>query len=253
MTSRNAAQDMQTEIHRFNTLHDAQESLARRMISLAQDAVKRAGAFRVALSGGKTPAGLFNLLAGAPWADQMPWEAAHWFWADERAVPADDPASNMGLVQRLLFSRVRAPAKQIHPLCPSGVALETAARNYEDILRKNVPLNEQGIPSLDLVLLGIGDDGHTASLFPGDEALDCADRWIVAVPRPKGRPPVPRLTMTLPLINAARTAVFLVSGDGKRDVIRRILSDPESSAKKYPAARVRPAETLVWMLDSQAV
>ncbi|UCD71276.1 MAG: 6-phosphogluconolactonase, partial [Syntrophobacterales bacterium] len=189
----------------------------------------------------------------------------HFFWGDERYVPRDHPDSNFAMAFRVLISRVPIPSQNVHRIPVEVEHPEGAAEAYERILREflwspkkadthsRTPHGGELFPAFDLILLGVGKDGHTASLFPGDQALEEENRWVVAVHSPYGFPPVPRITLTLPVINRAGCILFTVSGSGKREVLRSILEDPDSAAHLYPAARVNPQGRVVWLIDEETV
>ncbi|HEY0492779.1 MAG TPA: 6-phosphogluconolactonase [Candidatus Dormibacteraeota bacterium] len=188
-------------------------------------AVSERGACYLALAGGETPRGCYQRLSQEPYLLQMPWDRIHVYWSDERQVPLDDPASNYGMARTALLDRVPIPAGQIHPLTVDPMpALE------------RIPRGSSGLPRFDLIHLGMGEDGHTASLFPGDPALEEQRAWVLAVRAVK--PPPQRLTMTFPVLNAARAVLFLVQGEGKRRALAGVIAGDSS----LPASRVQPAE-----------
>lgn len=221
----------------------ADEFVRRALTALAER-----GTFSVALSGGTTPTAMFELLASPRFATRVPWEHVHVFWSDERCVPPDDPASNFGLAQRTLLSRVDIPATNVHRM-KGELPPEQAARDYQNELAE---FFEHGLMHLDLVLLGLGPDGHTASLFPRTAALSVTDTWCVAN-RVADAPVSPwRLTLTFPSINAARAAMFLVEGDQKADIVAKVLEGPRD-VTNLPAQGVTPADgELMWLLDRPA-
>ncbi len=218
----------------------------------------------MALAGGNTPKVLYQNLAQPPFDKRMPWSRIHFFWGDERCVSRDHPDSNFGMAFRAMISRAPVPSQNIHPAPTEISPPEKAAEAYEKHLREFFGSSVEGdgrqataaensqCPAFDLILLGIGKDGHTASLFPGDKALKEKRRWVAAVDKPRGSPPVSRVTLTLPVMNRARCVLFLVSGAEKRDVICSILDDPETAGRLYPAAMVRPEGRTLWMLDEGA-
>jgi 6-phosphogluconolactonase len=211
---------------------------------LVLGAIAARGRCAIALAGGHTPARTYSL-----WADEfaLPWAQTHFFWGDERYVPPDDVHSNFRMFREALLDRVRVPAENVHPM-PTGLARpEDAASAYERTLRQ---FFASGPPAFDLILLGLGDEGHTASLFPGSPALLEKDRWVVAVDV-QAKPHL-RLTLTLPVLNCAHKVFFLVSGAGKREVIAALDREPELAATRYPAARVQPQGRVVWFLDRAA-
>lgn len=235
-------------VERFNQLTDAQQALAGKMLEWTAAASSEGRPCRMALSGGNTPLGFFERWgslggATAPGADLL-----RLYWVDERCVPWDDPASNYGAFGRH-WKGPSLSASVVHPMYHPGVDPETAAQSYEALLRRDVPPDAQGIPVFDVVVLGLGSDGHTASLFPGDPAVQERGRLIVPIATPRGRPAVPRLSMTLPLINAARRVVFLVSGADKKEVFQHVLKGGPG-AEIYPAAHVRPRGELCAYVDA---
>jgi 6-phosphogluconolactonase len=220
---------------------------AEQFVALTEAAIARSGRFAVALSGGSTPRAAYALLASAKFS--VEWSRVHLFWGDERCVPPDHPESNFRMVEEALLAKIRIPPENIHRM-PGEKEPEAAAEAYEAELRKFFAVERGGRPRFDLIFLGLGDDGHTASLFPGVAALDEADRWIAAVYVEKFRSY--RLTLTLPVLNAAAQMTFLVSGGSKAKIVGQILSS-DSSSSDYPAAKVRPSDgRLTWMLDPDA-
>lgn len=222
------------------------EEAARRIIEQAQEAVASRGRFTVALSGGSTPEGAYRLLAQAPYGSQVPWDGVHLFWGDERCVPPDAAGSNYRLAYQTFIANVPIPPENVHrirgELSPQAAALATR-REMEDFFCG--PL-----PRFDLVLLGLGSDGHTASLFPGSDALEATQNMAVAVEAQYEGRPAQRVTLTLPAINGARQVLFLVSGEGKAGIVAQVLG---SGGGSLPAERVRPtAGELVWLLDEAA-
>nr|WP_320133916.1 6-phosphogluconolactonase [uncultured Holophaga sp.] len=209
-------------------------------IQEARASLEVRGHCRIALAGGSTPRGLYTCLAEHH-AEDLSWERLDFFWGDERPVGPEDPDSNFRMARESLLSRLPVDPARIHRL--EGERSD-AAEHYEAELRRVFAPEAQ--PRFDLVLLGMGPDGHTASLFPGCSALEETRRWVVATEVPgKGR----RLTLTYPVLNAARAVVFLVAGAEKREALRSVLGG--SAGESLPAARVRP-ERLWWMLDRES-
>ena len=201
-------------------IESAWRTAADAIVDAVAAGVSAAGTAAIAVSGGGTPRGLHRLLAEPPWVDAIPWGRLHVFWADERLVPYDDPASNYGAARLDWLDRLaRAPAG-VHPV-PVGLPPETAADRYAQELRSHFRGRGATEPILDLAVLGIGSDGHTASLFPGHPALDEGERWTAAVKG--GDPDVWRVTLTYPVLNRARRVLFLAVGDAKAEVVRRVL------------------------------
>ncbi len=210
-------------------------------------AVAAAGRAFIALSGGATPRRMQRLLATAPYAAAIPWERVHLFWVDERMVPASDPASNFGAARQDFIGALAPRLGGVHPIGVSDDP-ERSAQRYEDELRAHFRRQGEEGPVFDLIFLGIGPDGHTASLFPGSPVLAETRRWTAAVKG--GRPDLWRVTLTYPALNRARQVVFLVTGADKAAVLRRLWTDPQAA---LPAQRVRPQNgTLRWIVDREA-
>jgi 6-phosphogluconolactonase len=221
---------------------------ADRFIASARNAIRRRGRFRVALSGGSTPRGVYALLAAPPRADAVDWSRVEFFWGDERACPPDDPDSNFGVARALLLDRLKGiRPRAVHRMPADADDRDRAASRYQaEIARAfELPANASRPPELDLIWLGMGRDGHTASLFPGSSALDERRRWVVATqaPPPSGW----RMSFTLPLINAARAVMFVAVGADKSAA----LSSIRSGKSDLPAAHVRARSTL-WLVDAAA-
>jgi len=200
----------------------------------------------VALSGGSTPKLLFELLAdpNEPFRDQLPWSDIHFFWSDERHVPPDHPESNYRMAYEAMLSRVPVIPTNVHRVPSENPDAAEAAREYEQTL---IETTHQSLPRLDLILLGLGPDGHTASIFPGSEVLHETKRLVAAPWVEKFQ--THRITMTLPLLNNGASVVFLVSGAEKATILKEVLEGPE----KYPAQAVKPTHgELLWMLDKDA-
>jgi 6-phosphogluconolactonase len=199
---------------------------------------------RIALSGGHTPSLMYRL-----WADEFqshfPWKQIELYWGDERCVPPEDPLSNFRMVREALLDRVPQPPRYF-PMPAAQPDHDAAAREYESTLRREIPA---GGSSFDVLLLGIGDEGHTASLFPGSPALGESARWVVPVQAPIA-PPL-RLTLTLPMLSRATNVFFLVTGASKRQIVNAIRTEGDAS-RRYPAAMVQSLGRIVWFLDRAA-
>ncbi|MFC1595287.1 6-phosphogluconolactonase [Gemmatimonadota bacterium] len=217
-------------------------------------AVDERGRASVALSGGSTPRRLYQLLA-SPSEPALPWKHIHLFWGDERWVPADDPESNYALARETIMDAIDLPRENIHPVPTDSITAGDGAARYEEEVRTFFASSDGSgdSPTFDLVHLGVGEDGHTASLFPDDPALGETGRWVVPVTSPPWRPPRERVTFTLPLINSARTVLFTASGSAKREVVRSIVLDRGDGEKRYPAAMVNAIEDLVWYVDEESI
>lgn len=217
--------------------------LARAAAELFVSRSKEAGLFRVALSGGSTPKTLFEMLAGE-FRDQVAWERIQVFWSDERHVPPDHPDSNYRLANEALLSRVAVDQNNVHRVPSENPNAAEAAAEYEQTLIKTTG---QSLPELDLILLGVGGDGHTASIFPGSDVLN-ETKKLVAAPWVE-KLQTYRITMTLPLLNNGTSVVFLVSGSEKAKIVKDLLEGPE----RYPAQAIKPSHgELLWMLDEDA-
>jgi 6-phosphogluconolactonase len=213
---------------------------------LVQEAIGSRGRFSVALSGGSTPGRLYRLLAEEPYRTLVPWDRVHLFWGDERCVPLDDPESNYHLAAETLLSQVPIPPENIHRM-PGELEPSVAARAYDRILQDFFCGPR---PRFDLVLLGLGEDGHTASLFPDSPLLTEADRLVAPAEALYQGRPAQRITLTLPAINSARHVWFLVNGSAKAAVVRAVLDGP---ARQLPAQWIQPAAgQLTWLLDAAA-
>lgn len=247
-------------------------------VSSAAQAVRETGAFGVALSGGSTPASLFRELRSPERAHALDWSAVHLFWGDERCVPPDHPESNFGMARRELLAHVPVSPDQVHRIRGEDEPWK-AARAYEEDLRSFVGGRGRGGGGLDLVFLGIGADGHTASLFPGTPALEAggvtlagarwgegsireelregegktepSERWVLETRGP--RPGSWRVTLTLPAINGAEVVAFLATGASKAGILPEVLMGGEEGEALYPAQRVRPhSGRLLWLVDEAA-
>jgi 6-phosphogluconolactonase len=226
---------------------DAMQRAADVLLETVQSASRRAAAVSIALSGGSTPRGMHRLLAHPPRAAGMPWKQIHVFFADERLVAYDHPASNFGAVRSDLLAGLSEPPAAVNPVPVAGRP-EDSARRYEQTLREHFNRLGQGGPSFDLICLGVGPDGHTASLFPGSAAVGEQTRWAVAVRG--GEPELWRVSLTLPVLNRARRVLFLVTGEEKAPVVRHLL---EGLQPELPAQRVRPdSGEVLWVLDKAA-
>jgi 6-phosphogluconolactonase len=203
--------------------------------------------FAVCLSGGSTPRRLYERLAKPAIASRFPWSRSNWFWGDERFVPHDHPDSNYRMAQEALLSRVPIPREHIHAIPTEGLSPEQAAAAYETTLKRfhGTDLLSPGRPLFDVTLLGIGEDGHTASLFPGQPALQEKRRWAVAVIGAKSEP---RITLTYPALDSSRDVAFLATGEGKRGAV----AGAKAGDCEIPAAMVRPVGRLHWFTDHAA-
>jgi 6-phosphogluconolactonase len=232
-------------------IHDDAEAVARaaarRFVEIADEATRARGRFSVALSGGSTPRRIYELLAGEEFAARVDWTKAHVFFGDERCVPPGDEASNYRAAHETLLARVSVPAGNVHRMIGEGDAVANA-RLYEDELRSF--FGDATFPQFDLVMLGLGEDGHTASLFPGTPALEERGAWVVANWVEKLN--AYRLTLTAPAINHAAHVMFVVTGAGKADRLCEVLRG-EQESRRLPAQLIRPTDgTLEWFIDRAA-
>ncbi len=235
-----------------NLPEDATLFVANLLKSIVCESVSRRGHCHAALSGGTTPHALYQLLAGGALSGEVPWDKVDVFFSDERDVPHDDIHSNFGMVQRTLLDYLPVNPGNVHPMAADAEDIHAAADQYERTIRRVAPAAPGGIPQLDVILLGMGGDGHTASLFPcTPEALAEGGKLVVAHFVPAlGRS---RMTLTLPLINAARNVVMLVTGADKADAVAAVLGGSEEARKDIPAARVDPTDGVLFLvLDAAA-
>jgi 6-phosphogluconolactonase len=216
--------------------------------ALARIAANRARV-AVCLTGGSSPKQLYQLLAREAYRGRIPWERVHWFIGDERFVPANDPLNNMAMARGIFLDRF-APAANIHPIPTDTADASESARRYERELQSFYGATEldPARPLFDLVLMGVGPDGHTASLFPDDPALQETGRWVVGVPKAHVEPFVPRVTLTLPVLGSCREMLFEVAGSEKRAILARLQAD-----ESLPANRARSAGETVWLVDQAAL
>ena len=237
------------EIRVLTTPQELFAAAAEEVVHLANEAVKEHGRFSIALSGGSTPKALYNLLATNARAT-LPWDRMYFFWSDERHVPPTDPDSNYRMADEAMLSKVPVPAGNIYRMPTENQDAAATAEAYEASLRKFFQAKPGEIPKFDLILLGLGPDGHTASLFPGTPGLHEKSRLVIANRVEKLR--TDRLSFTYPLINAAREVAFLVSGTDKAAVLCSVLEE-DVPGEQYPAKLVRPTNgKLIWFLDRGA-
>ncbi len=237
------------EIRTLTTPQELFASAAEHVVYAANEAVTARGRFTLALSGGSTPKSLYNLLATNA-RTTLPWEHTFFFWGDERHVPPTDPESNYRMVDEAMLSKVPVPPANVFRMPAENPDAEAVADAYEQTLRKVFQLGPNDVPQFDLILLGMGPDGHTASLFPGTAGLKERSRLVIAnwVEKLKTY----RLSFTLPVINAARSVAFLVSGTDKAPVLKAVLEGNEAG-EQYPAKLVQPKDgKLIWFLDRAA-
>ncbi|HKE86834.1 MAG TPA: 6-phosphogluconolactonase [Vicinamibacterales bacterium] len=235
--------------HVAATAEDLSLDAARAFARVTSEAVRARDLCFVALSGGSTPRGLYRaLVESESLRSQVAWDRIHFFWGDERHVPPDHADSNYRMARETLFASVPVAAEQVHRIRTEESDAAVVARRYEEEIVATLP-HDEAVPRFDLILLGLGTDGHTASLFPDTPALAeqrrlCVDNWVE-------RLHTHRITMTFPLLNAARTVLFMVSGQDKAAIVRAVLRSTHPD-REFPAQRVRPDGDLLWMLDRGA-
>jgi 6-phosphogluconolactonase len=203
----------------------------------------------ICLTGGSSPKQLYRLLATDAYRGRIPWQRMHWFIGDERFVPANDPLNNMGMARQIFLDRC-APASNIHPIPTDTADPQEAARRYESELQSFYGAHrlDPARPLFDVVLMGVGPDGHTASLFPDYPAIEETEHWVVGVPEAHVEPFVPRVTLTLPALGSCREMLFEVSGSDKRAILTRVLA-----GENLPANRAHSSGETVWLVDKAAL
>ncbi len=224
---------------------------AETIVEHLRSALQTRDAYSIALSGGSTPRGLYALLADdSEWRRQIPWNRVHFFWGDERHVPPDHPDSNYRMAFETLLSKVPVPPQNIHRMRAEDPDAEKAAEDYVREIRRFFNIASGEIPRFDCVLMGIGSDGHTASLFPGTSALNEHKRLVTATWVEKLRSF--RITLTLPVFNNADLILFVVSGSHKADILKAVL-ESDRKREPYPAQRIQPKHgSMLWLVDRQA-
>ena len=222
-------------------IDDAAEEITR----VLESAVSAKGKACAALSGGHTPVAVYQRLTQTPWRERIPWDRIHWFWVDERWVPPDHSDSNYGVAYEVLFSKVPVHKELVHRIPTAGLEPAEAAAAYEVQLREILGLGA----ALDLAVLGMGTDGHTASLFPGISELAETTRWVAATLSPTGVRQ--RISLTFPLLNATDTILFLVTGADKRHLLEAVL-DGGGKGPDYPAGKITAVRQIIWLLDQEA-
>lgn len=237
------------EIRAFENAAGLAHGACALLLQCAEETRRRDAPFRLVLSGGSTPRTLYQILASSEWAPRFDWPRIRFFFGDERCVPLDHPESNYAMARKSLFEPLRIPDEHIARMHGEDNP-EDAARRYEASLRQTFTVAPSQIPAFDFVLLGVGDDGHTASLFPGSPALAERDRLVVTSSSPVGVRD--RITMTIPLLNQAKVVLFLVTGMKKASIVGKIL-ESTGGGELLPSARIRPtAGRLLWYLDDAA-
>jgi 6-phosphogluconolactonase len=223
-------------VHVYPDAAEVARGAARLFVEYAWQSIAKDGQFMVALSGGNTPRAMFEFLASDEFRGQVDWAKVQVFWSDERAVPPTDPESNYGMARRELLIRVPIPEANVHRMEAEKPGIGRAAHEYEEVLRKYLELDDRGFPRFHLIFLGLGKDGHTASLFPGTRVTRQTSRWVSTpwVAKMNMR----RMTLTLPVLDAAFRVVFLVVGSEKTEILHAVLEG--NSDPPYPAQLVQP-------------
>jgi 6-phosphogluconolactonase len=230
----------------FRTIEAMNESAAQLLVNLAEKSVTTRGRFVLCLSGGNTPNGLYTLLSMKPFRNLVPWKNTFVFWSDERCVPADDNRNNAYMATSVFLSKIDLPSSNIFPV-PVNLPPADAARKYEETLKAFFGKED---PRFDLILLGLGDNGHTASLFPGTEVLREKSHWVKEVYVEELK--MYRITMTALLINKVRHILFLVQGKEKSCILKKVFAPP-SQPEKYPVQLIRPElGEVYWFVDDKA-
>jgi 6-phosphogluconolactonase len=233
-------------INRYTNQEEASESAAHLLVEIANKAVNETGKFTIALCGGSSPRRLYEMLAAEPFKNQIAWEKTFIFWGDERFVPPDDPENNARMARKLLLNQVPVPSNQILPI-PTAGRPQKAAENYASTLAS---VFDGDFPDFDLILLGLGENGHTASLFPEADVLKEQTRWTGTVYL--GDKKQYRITLTTPAINHAKNIIFLVFGANKADILSKVLAGPYQP-QKWPAQLIDPTTgALYWYIDEAA-
>ena len=231
-------QEILPGVHVYADAVEVARGATRLFIDYAWQSIAKDGHFMVALSGGETPRQMFELLASDEFRGQVDWAKVRVFWSDERAVPPTNPESNYGMARRELLIRVPIPEGNVHRMEAEKPSIGRAAHDYEEVLRKYLDLDDRGFPRFHMIFLGLGKDGHTASLFPGTRVTRQTSRWVSTPMVTKLN--MRRMTLTLPVLDAASRIVFLVVGSEKAEILHAVLqgkSDPP-----YPAQLVQPRD-----------
>ncbi len=238
-------------VERFKDVEHLSRAAAQIFVHKARDAIAHSGQFTVVLSGGSTPRRLYQLLAEPRLRGEVEWSKVEFFWGDERTVPPDHPDSNFNLAYQSLLVKLPCPIQQIHRIRAERKDQVKAARDYQGEIARVLGLPARGEPpAFDLILLGLGPDGHTASLFPYTEAVRESRRWVTCNYVPELR--TDRFTLTAPLLNRGKTVLFLVAGKDKTEALQAVLNGP-TDPERFPAQLIHPTTgQLIWMVDEAA-
>ncbi|HEY5391498.1 MAG TPA: 6-phosphogluconolactonase, partial [Hanamia sp.] len=236
----------QPKVNIADNYEDFCKKVTQEILTFSNERIEIQNEFTIVLSGGATPKGVYQCMASDFYRNKFKWEKIHLFWGDERWVLPDDPKSNYRMVCESLLTKVKIPSENIHPIQTKDCDLQGSARLYEKTIGDFFKLKKDCFPHFDLILLGLGQDGHTSSLFPGNPALLVKDRLVVAVSQ-EGISEQ-RITLTLPVVNYAHMVFFLVSGHEKAGIVAEVLEDKGSRA--FPANKISPGHgKLCWFLD----
>jgi len=241
---------MHTGVHIAQTSDHLSKDLAEYIANTSHKFISSKGKFTVAVSGGSLPSILGKFLLQEPFKSKIEWSKWQVFFADERVVPLDDPESNYRVCAQFLFSKVTIPDNHIHKIDPS-MPLEEVAISYQKCIEQVCDI-ENGFPSFDLILLGMGPDGHTASLFPNHALLSENKAWVTYISN-SPKPPPKRITLTLPVLNNAKQVAFVCTGEPKKDALAKILEGPNTNKNELPSSLVSPKSgDLKWFIDKEA-
>ena len=239
------------EIRTASNVHEWAQDAAAFIVSIGERAIRSNGRFVMALSGGSTPKALYQVLATSEWKARFDWSRVFFLFGDERCIPPDHPDSNFKMAHTSLFQPLNIHPNHICRMKGESQDPPAAAQEYEETIRRLTHSPPPTVPLIDLILLGLGDDGHTASLFPGSAALQEGKRIVAVGHAPTGIRT--RLTLTLGVLNHAAVVLFLVTGSGKSQMVRRVLHPDSEADRSLPAAKISPESgRLVWMLDHSA-
>ena len=242
------------EIREYKTEEESLKSNGDYILKTALKEVQKKGFFTFVLSGGNTPKSLFEYLASPSYSKLMPWRNTYIFWVDDRCVEPDHPDSNFRMADEAMLSKIIIPSENIFRMPTEIKPSEEAAKIYEKKIieffknRGGSSAYQNKIPVFDLILLGIGEDGHTASLFPNAESLNIIDRMVISAAPGGTSPKIPRLTLTKPIINNADSILFLISGERKQNLARHIFNNRKKLSNTYPAAQIEPRNVSIWSL-----
>lgn len=235
-----------TDLHISNDAKHLSENLASWISNCIQEVLKEQDQFTFVLSGGSTPKQLYALLAASPYKETIPWEKIHFFWGDERAVPFEDERNNARMCYDELLNKISVPEENIHVM-RTDIDPETSAVEYEKTLKEYFT---DSAHTFDFVLLGMGDDGHTLSLFPGKEVVHETEKWVTAFFLPAQD--MYRITLTAPVVNAAKYVAFMAVGSGKAETLKSVL-EGENNIDKFPSQIIKPLKGEVhWFVDEAA-